>query len=231
MTRRSIFRWPNPQCGLCRLPLRDDDHLWCQTCLTSLPQPPYCQHCGATTLDASPHCGFCLRTPPHWDRLVRLGEYGFPLNRLIQQFKFQRQFWLGPPLARLLAAQITAPAPLLLPVPLHPWRRLLRGFNQSTVLATALAASLNTTVDTQSLRRIQRALPQHQLSRQARLQNLQQAFILKERKWPEHVAIVDDVVTTGSTVSVLSRLLREQGVRQIDIYCLGFTPPPKVSVR
>lgn len=221
---RSIFRWPNQQCALCRLPLRDGDHLWCQPCLTSLPQPPYCHRCGATAPEPVPHCGYCLRQPPSWDRLVRLGEYAFPLNRLIQQYKFQRKFWLSQPLARLLAAQLTDPAPLLLPVPMHPWRRLMRGFNQSALLADALAALTGGETDNRALRRTQWARPQHQLTRQARLQNLRQAFILNSRTWPAHVALVDDVVTTGSTVSVLAQLLRQQHVSRIDVYCLGFTP-------
>nr|WP_269093469.1 MULTISPECIES: ComF family protein [unclassified Photobacterium] len=221
---RSIFRWPNQRCALCRLPLRDGDHYWCQHCLASLPRPPYCQRCGATTLEPVSHCGHCLRQPPPWDRLVRLGEYGFPLNRLVQQYKFQGKFWLSQPLAGLLAEQMTEPAPLLLPVPLHPWRRLIRGFNQSALLADALAEITGGDTDHQALRRTLSARPQHQLSRKARLQNLKQAFILNKRVWPEHVAIVDDVVTTGSTVSVLSQLLRKQHVARIDVYCLAFTP-------
>ncbi|NAX45566.1 ComF family protein [Photobacterium halotolerans] len=221
---RSIFRWPNQRCALCRLPLRDGDHYWCQHCVASLPRPPYCRRCGATTLEPVSHCGHCLRQPPPWDQLVRLGEYSFPLNRLVQQYKFQGKFWFSQPLAALLAEQMTEPAPLLLPVPLHPWRRFIRGFNQSALLAEALAELTGGDADHQTLRRIQRARPQHQLSRKARQQNLQQAFILNKRVWPDHVAIVDDVVTTGSTVSVLSQLLRKQHIARIDVYCLAFTP-------
>ncbi|MGF1699841.1 ComF family protein [Photobacterium makurazakiensis] len=212
-----------PYCQLCRLPIPNGGKLWCHHCRQRFQQTPYCQRCGSNTLTMTPHCGRCLTKPPPWQHFVRLGEYQFPLRTLVHQLKFERKFWLAQPLGHLLAAQIQTPAPVVIPVPLHPLRRLYRSFNQSTLLADAIAEKTHSNCLPQAIRRKLYTQPQHQLSRQQRQRNLHGAFILKEQSLPNHVAIVDDVVTTGSTVAAIATLLQQNGVEQIDIYCLCFT--------
>ncbi|MEJ2764451.1 phosphoribosyltransferase family protein [Photobacterium sp. MCCC 1A19761] len=212
------------QCQLCQLPLDRNEPLWCEHCLARFPRLPYCRRCGATTPAPTSACGRCLSDPPPWQQCYRLGEYRFPLSQLIHQLKFGGKFWLAEPLGQQLASEITAPAPVLIPVPLHRHRRLHRSFNQSTLLAQAIARTLGSTCDSDALRRVRYTPPQHHLSRRERQQNLRQAFILKTRDLPDHVALVDDVITTGSTLTELTRLLLAQGCRQVDIYCLCYTP-------
>ncbi|MCD9545162.1 ComF family protein [Photobacterium carnosum] len=210
-------------CSLCQLPLTASEHFWCHHCLSQFPSSPYCQHCGTTTLTTIEHCGRCLTSPPLWHRLYRLGEYQPPLQQLVHQLKFCGKFWLARPLAQQLAHQITQPAPLLLPVPLH-WRRYCgRGFNQSHQLALALGAILNSHVDHHAFQRLRHTQPQQQLTQIQRQHNLHHAFRLRPIILPEHVAIVDDVVTTGATVDQLTRLLIRHGVKQVDIYTLCHT--------
>lgn len=212
------------QCQLCQLPLDREEQLWCRHCQARFPQPPYCHRCGATTPVPTSACGRCLSDPPPWQQCYRLGEYRFPLNRLIHQLKFSGKFWLAEPLGEQLAREISSPAPVLIPVPLHRRRRLQRSFNQSTLLAQAVARALGSRCDSDALRRVRHTPPQRDLSRRERQQNLHQAFILNTRDLPEHVALVDDVITTGSTLAELTRLLVSHGCRQVDIYCLCYTP-------
>ena len=212
------------RCPLCHLPTDDTHPVWCRHCVDRFPCPPYCRHCGNTLAADANHCGQCLTTPRPWQRFYRIGEYQFPLRHLIHQLKFQRKFWLAQPLGEMLAQQIEDPAPLLLPIPLHPLRLLQRGFNQSSLIAQAVAQQTGSQLSTQQLKRQRYTPPQHRLSKAQRQHNLAQAFILKGGKLPSHVALVDDVVTTGSTVAAAASVLRQQGVQRVDIYCLCYTP-------
>nr|WP_238529409.1 phosphoribosyltransferase family protein [Vibrio mimicus] len=114
-------------------------------------------------------------------------------------------------------------------MPLHWRRRWQRGFNQSDLLARELARSLPTQYDSQLFAR-RRATPHQQgLSKAQRIQNLSGAFVLNHQPNQQHIAIVDDVVTTGSTIRHLCDLLLDVGVQSIDIYCICRTPEPKDS--
>ncbi|EAR53801.1 hypothetical ComF-related protein [Photobacterium sp. SKA34] len=217
--RKLLFR----HCSLCQLPLEPNDDYWCHYCLSQFPSPPYCQRCGTSTLNAEQYCGQCLTTPPPWQRLYRLGEYQPPLPQLVSQFKFGKKFWLAKPLAKQLAKQITDPAPLLLPVPLHRWRYWQRGFNQSHYLALALARELNTQVDHNVLVRTRHTQAQKSLTKKQRKTNLANAFTIKDCALPQHVALVDDIVTTGTTVALLTKKLHLHGVKRVDIITICHT--------
>ncbi|MFW8629073.1 ComF family protein [Vibrio natriegens] len=221
------------QCGLCRLPLKTAQSpnalRWCSHCFQYLNPIRRCQHCGLAmqeTERSDTVCGECLAEPPPWQRLITLGDYAFPLSREVQRFKDHGESWHVEALTQLLAARISSPATLITSVPLH-WRRYLsRGFNQSDVLARHLAAHLHRHFDPKVFRRIQYADSQRGHTKTQREQNLQGAFILNKKPMYKHVAIVDDVVTTGSTVRQLCQLLLEVGVESIDIYCICRTPAP-----
>ncbi|WP_430521373.1 ComF family protein [Aliivibrio sp.] len=196
------------------------DVVWCEACLSYFAPVPRCQQCGLTTLIPVDKCGACLNHPPPWDRLICVGEYQRPLKPLIHQFKYQRKFWLAYDLAQLLAKHIEEPAPMLAPVPLH-WRRaLFRSFNQSELIAKHLATALEVDMKPNLFCRIKATQMQQGLDRVARKKNLLAAFKLNPTQLPEHIAIVDDVVTTGSTVTILTKLLKKAGVKRVDIYCI-----------
>ncbi|PSU32947.1 ComF family protein [Photobacterium lutimaris] len=224
ITQFTNFLRRDHRCQLCQLPVTGPHPIWCQHCLARFPCPPYCRHCGHTLLQDADQCGHCLNAPRPWQRFYRVGEYQFPLRQVIHQFKFQRQFWLASPLGELLAQQIDDPAPLLLPIPLHPIRRLQRGFNQSSLIAQVIAQRTGSRLATRRLRRQRYTAPQHRLSKTQRQHNLERAFTLTAKALPRHVALVDDVVTTGSTVAGAATLLHQHGVERVDIYCLCYTP-------
>ncbi|PML69370.1 amidophosphoribosyltransferase [Vibrio sp. 10N.222.55.F9] len=143
--------------------------------------------------------------------------------------KYADKFWFARDLSKLLASRIEYPAPLITSVPLH-WRRYThRGFNQSKLLADYTAQELGVESDV-LFRRIRSTASQQGLTKSVRLHNLKSAFALRKQDVqgtiPSHVAIIDDVVTTGSTVYQLCQLLLEVDVKRIDIYCICRTPEP-----
>ncbi|EHU9459440.1 ComF family protein [Vibrio vulnificus] len=216
-------------CPLCGLAMHNEPHsFWCQHCVRLFDAEPRCQRCGLPTLTVVPQCGQCLRSPPPWQRLYSLTPYRFPASHYVNQIKHQRKFWYGAHLAALLALRIDTPAPLLLSVPMHWRRQWRRGFNQSDVLAAQLARKLNRPFLAHAFTRLLHTPPQQGLNKRQRQHNLAGAFRLNQaalpHPLPKHVAIVDDVVTTGSTVRQLSQLLLAVGVESIDIYCLCRTP-------
>jgi len=216
------------QCPLCKLPL-GENHAYgvCNACQSWYQEIPRCLCCGLPTLVKVEQCGHCLSHPPLWNRLYCVGDYNFPLSHSIHQLKYQSQFWQARPLALRLAERIENPAPLITCVPLH-WKRLLRrGFNQSDQLAKNLATTLDVNYRADLFSRTIATPTQRNLSRSQRQGNLSGAFRLNQIPDADHIAIVDDVVTTGSTVRHLCHLLLEVGVKRIDIYCICRTPEPK----
>lgn len=228
--QKNIKRQIPQCCDLCGLSLDSDSIMTlCTACQLALTPQPRCQRCGLTTLSPMRECGRCLKQPPPWHALYCIGDYRYPLDHYIHQLKYQRQFWLAQPLAQQLATTITEPAPLLCAVPMH-WRRYLwRGFNQSDQLAQQLASELHVQYWPSLFHRRRATIPQKGLHKSQRRHNLAGAFHFTTpiHTLGSHVAIVDDVVTTGSTLKPLCHLLTAIGVTQIDIYCLCRTPEPR----
>ncbi|MGI2946038.1 phosphoribosyltransferase family protein [Vibrio diabolicus] len=230
-----MHRVLSSQCGLCRFPIHTPSHTntlrWCEHCLKYLTPIKRCQRCGLSLqkeeMSTDSICGECLSEPPPWQRLYTLGDYDFPLSREVQRFKDHGESWHVKALTQQLAQHITTPAPIITSVPLHWQRYLRRGFNQSDVLARHLAQQLKTNFDAKVFRRVRLAQSQRGNTKASREQNLKGAFVLNKRPPSSHVAIVDDVVTTGSTVRQLCHLLLEVGVESIDIYCICRTPAPR----
>ena len=197
----------------------------CGHCSRYFAPIPRCQRCGLPTPFEIAECGECLKYPPKWQRLYCVADYQPPLAQYVHRLKYERQFWQASKLAVLLAPRIETPAQVITFVPLHWGRYLRRGFNQSELIARSLARQLN--VPCQPLFKRVRATPQQQgLTKVERKRNLDRAFLLNGEIVADHIAIVDDVLTTGSTVQHLCELLLEAGVKSVDIYCICRTPEP-----
>ena len=216
-----------PNCHLCHLSLNPNEYVWCTYCRQHFSQLDYCHQCGLTLLPINAQCQHCEIKPPPWNTLYRLGEYRYPLNRIIHQFKQTPKEMIGKPLGIALAKQITTPAQLCIPVPIHPWRRWTRSFNQSTELAHHIAHYHRIAYDPNGFRRQRYTPDQKHLNREQRRHNVQSTFVLNRKHYPGHVAIIDDVITTGNTVKALTLLLKNKGVKHIDIYCVCVTPIEK----
>ncbi|MCG7390349.1 DNA utilization protein GntX [Pantoea sp. ACRSB] len=215
-------------CWLCRLPLRVAAHGLCSVCLSTLPPLPLlCPRCGLPAGSSRIVCGRCLRSPPPWQALVCVSGYQPPLSRWVRQLKFYRITALRVMLARLLLLSwleahrtrgLRRPD-LLLCVPLHKMRAWRRGYNQAALLAQPLARWLGCEFQ-EGVRRRRRGALQHRLSASQRRRNVRGAFQLEIAVRGRHIALIDDVVTTGNTVGEISRILLAQGAASVQIWCL-----------
>ncbi|HWK50058.1 MAG TPA: ComF family protein, partial [Steroidobacter sp.] len=205
--------WP-PRCGLCGRSAQQNLDL-CAGCEADLPlNDNACEHC-AEPLPASRSrlalCGRCLQRAPVFDACVAPFRYDFPVDRMIQGLKYRRELAYGRILGQLLARHLsqrdTRPE-LVIPVPLGVARYRERGFNQARELALPVCESLGLALRSDLIARQRETLEQASLDRSGRLKNTQQAFALTAPLKARHVAIVDDVVTTGSTVNEISKVLR-----------------------
>ena len=113
----------------------------------------------------------------------------------------------------------------LIPVPLHRSRLRQRGFNQATELAAPLARRFKLPLLPHSLKRIRATVAQSELNARLRTSNVRNAFAVTGTELPSHVALVDDVITTGSTIYECARILQRAGVKRVDVWALARTPP------
>lgn len=144
------------------------------------------------------------------------------MRHLLRTFKFQQRHACARLLGELLAARLATlsePPQLIIPVPLHPQRYRERGFNQALELGRPLSKRLNIPLGTQYCRRIRATVPQSELSAALRRRNLRGAFCVVETPPVNHVVLLDDIVTTGATVSELTRVLKRAGIARVDVWC------------
>lgn len=210
-------------CLLCRAP--SGEALLCPACADELPQLPgaRCPRCA----NASPGgeiCGRCQRHPPTYDRLIALYPYAAPLDRMVQQLKYGHQLalatWFG---KRLADACRDSGADLVMPMPLHPSRLAERGFNQSQEIARHTAAALALELDAQSCFRTRDTPPQAGLSLRERRRNVRNAFACRGDLQGRRILLIDDVVTTGSTVGECARTLYLHGAGEVVVGAVAHT--------
>ena len=222
-------------CTLCDLPLKDDSVPFfcrqCWACIRPL-QGPACPRChrpfasaAAVTHSPTHECHDCRTRNPFYQRVWAAYAYTPPLQDAIALFKYQRKVSLADSLGALLTQAIpqNLVTDLLMPVPLHPNRLRHREFNQSLLLADRIRPALQRPISYWNLVRTLDTDPQITLPRSARLQNLRQAFALRQ---PREVAgkrilLIDDVFTTGATVNECARVLLEAGAREVSVLALA----------
>ncbi len=201
----------------------------CARCLASLPVlEARCLRCAAP-LPRDGVCGQCLRALPHYDGALARYEYRFPVDRLVQRFKYAGDLavgrWLSLELARRVRAE-TQPE-LLVPVPVTNARLRSRGFNQAAQIARVLSRALGVPASMRVLERTREAPPQLALGRRARRANLRGAFRCRRELRGRHVALIDDVLTTGATADAAARVLKRAGAARVDVWTLARTPDPR----
>ncbi len=210
-------------------------------CATCEPQLEWildvaCSRCGLPVLtpDAA-GCPRCRQAPPRLAGIRAAWRHDGVARRLVHALKYGGLRALAPLLAVALEAALTRTPPLtgvLVPVPLHPARERQRGFNQSLVLARALAARRRPAlpVVSGSLRRVRATSPQTHRDPEARRRNVTGAFVCADRSLAGETAIlVDDVATTGATLEACAEALRAAGVRAV--YALTLTRATGLDAR
>lgn len=231
-----------PTCVLCGAPGAAGLDL-CAGCHADLPLiGPHCARCaqpfsgqknpsGESGSNAAGLCGRCQREPPPFERCTAAFRYEDPLPTLVGSMKFQSKLNLVRLLGELLADALKdesrrpgwQPPAAILPVPLHPQRLRSRGYNQALELARVVSRRLAIPVDSGCCQRRRPTQAQAELNERRRLTNIRGAFEVTSEV-PRQLAILDDVVTTGATVSELARVLKRAGCEQIDIWALARTP-------
>ena len=219
---QTLGRWLLPwRCLVCRE--RGEGGDLCGACRAALPVAvAACARCALPLPAPAPACRRCLRSPPPWQAAHAAFAYGFPLDRLLPRFKFHGDLAVGRVLADLWCARLPAARPAaLVPVPLHRSRLRERGYDQALELARVLARHGGLPVRADALWRPRATARQSELAAKARRRNVAGAFALRGPPLPPHVALVDDVMTTGATLRACTQMLRAAGVKRVDVWVLA----------
>lgn len=198
----------------------------CEGCRMELPRnDPACARCAQPLEVAAALCGACLRRPPRFDAAQCAFRYAYPVDHLVRALKFRGAVLQARVLGELLAEHIErCPQPLpacLIPVPLAQRRFEMRGYNQAIEIGRALERRLGIPLRTDLVARTRETIEQAGMKKHQRRRNVRGAFALTARLPVEHIAIVDDVVTTGSTVNELTRVLKRAGTERVDVWAVA----------
>ncbi len=215
-------------CAACGCLPSETEPAFCSACGEELVwlQEPFCPRCGRPGGEGL--CPACRRVEPAFDRARSLLAYAGAVGRAVRRFKYRRSLAAGAELAGMIARRTPrehlAGAELLLPVPLHPWRRLRRGFNQACVLFRPLARRQGLRLAAGLLRRRRHTRPQVGLDAAARRENVAGAFELArgaaKRVRGRRVLLLDDVFTTGATAAECARVLKGAGAAWVGVLTL-----------
>lgn len=199
----------------------------CSGCHSALPINEHaCVQCGIpfdTELDETT-CGQCQRVAPAFDRCLALYRYEAPMDTLITRLKFHHRLAIARLLSTLMQGKIRNLDPLpeaILPVPLHPSRLRERGFNQALEIARPIARALHIPLLLHECERTRATVMQSSLPAKQRSKNVKGVFRVSRAIPYQHIAIIDDVMTTGQTVGELAKVLRAAGVPRIDVWVVA----------
>jgi len=220
-------------CLLCR---QASPEAVCAACLQSslARSGKACLQCGIALNTAGQRCGACLQHPPAFDITICATDYQPPQDQLVLALKFAHQLPLAVLLARAIRDAILRQPGLVLPdlicpVPLSPQRLQERGFNQALEIARPLAAMLGVACLPYAIHRVRHTQQQAMLAPADRRRNIAKAFSPAADYLPQlqvrHIAIVDDVITTGMTLHEIATMLKRYGAKQVSNYVFARTPP------
>lgn len=229
------------RCLLCQktvLPQSANENIEiCVKCLSGLPYNEVsCRQCALplmAEIGEDVLCGRCIKKPPAFDYVYSPLRYEDDVIRLVHQLKFSEKITFSRTLGEIMFEcwQVAAnkkgkedKLDCLLPVPLHQSRMRQRGFNQSIELSRVMAKKLELPIAYNMASRVRRTTAQTGLDATQRRRNIKGAFDGVDKLSAKHVLIIDDVMTTGSTVDELSRLLKKKGVERVGVLCLARAP-------
>ncbi|MDR0439366.1 MAG: ComF family protein [Candidatus Accumulibacter sp.] len=207
------------------------EKILCPACAGDLPRLPVlrCPSCALPTASGET-CGRCLAHPPHYDRTFAVFDYAFPLDKLIQSFKYGHRLalaaCLGQELTRLAQeSRLESTVDLVVPLPLHPARLRERGFNQALELARPVAGTLGLPLDFRVCARIRQTPAQAGLPWKQREKNVRGAFHCARDLSGQRILLVDDVMTTGASLDECARTLKRRGAAEVTLLVVARTLP------
>ncbi|MFL6620338.1 MAG: double zinc ribbon domain-containing protein [Povalibacter sp.] len=226
--RVSACIWP-PTCVLCggsgRAPATD----LCAECEADLPlNLPACAMCAEPLAgNSSVHllCGECIRRKPKFDRATCAFRYAYPVDHLVRGLKYRNAVAYARVLGDLLATQIAKRCndlpDFIVPVPLADQRFRTRGYNQALEIGRRLERRLGIPMITDAATRTRETSEQAGLDQKARRRNIRGAFAIAGKFPAANIAIIDDVITTGSTANELARVLKRAGAKRVQIWAVA----------
>ncbi|GAA0727543.1 ComF family protein [Sphingomonas japonica] len=214
-----------PRCPACGA-VTGADHRFCVDCWAALRflGPPWCAGCALPfeyDRGADTQCPQCLSDPPRHRGVRAAVAYGDVARDVVLKLKYGRRLGHAATIARLLVRHLPEEADLIVPVPLHRWRIWTRGYNQSALIATALGSAGARRVDLHAIKRTKATPVLRGLGRSGRRKALAGAFAITRRETVagRHVALIDDVYTTGATADACTAALRRAGAASVTILC------------
>jgi ComF family protein len=219
-----------------RMELANHQHVEiCETCFKILPHNDCCcVRCSlplAEEMAAAVLCGRCIKKAPAFDYAYSLFRYEDNIIPLVHQLKFSEKITYARTLGELLLLKLMAKLPdvtqrpdCLLPVPLHPARLRQRGFNQSIEIARVISSSLQIPIEYDAVIRQRKTTSQAGLDARQRQKNIRGAFHVVSAIKAEHILIIDDVMTTGSTVNELASVLKKNSIQRVGVLSVARAP-------
>lgn len=237
-----VYKWTNKllirlfpyRCLLCGDPQDSQARAidLCHRCRDALAKNSSpCESCGLPIpVDASNRlCTHCIQRRPTYDQITAPYLYQAPLDGFVTRLKFQGRLNYGPLLADLMRAGLKPERPqpeILLPAPLHSKRLQERGFNQAAEVTRWLSKRLEIPWSADLLQRVRYTKAQSGLDRKQRHQNVRGSFLFRPDINYRHIAIIDDVVTTGATAEAMASAVKAEGIETVEIWALARTPEP-----
>ena len=201
----------------------------CEGCLTDMPWHD-CAQCPQCSLPAYDDqlCGHCINSPPDFDATRALFRYEFPVQQMLQRYKYGELLALGETFGNLLgnhiaANRLTALPDLIIPMPLHPQRLKERGFNQSLEIARVVSKNLGARLDHRACERIKLSPPQASLPLKERVKNMKGAFTCLQSLHGQSILVIDDVMTTGASLNALAKTLKKAGAGRVECWVVART--------
>ncbi len=202
-------------------------HAFCAACCADLPwhDAPACPVC-ALPAPGGQVCGACLQQPPAFDATVTVLDYAFPVDALLQRYKYDGLITMAEPLAELLLTGLGGrPLPdAVIPMPLHPQRLRERGYNQALEIARVVACRLDVTLATRACSRTRHTPPQAGLTLEQRRRNMRGVFACQADLRGRHIALLDDVMTSGASLDALARAVKAAGAAHVECWAVARTP-------
>lgn len=167
-------------------------------------------------------CGACITSPPPSGHCISVLHYDSPVDYLIKHMKYHNQLSIADLMGKLIANKVKQQGKSLpeqiIPIPLHIDRLLQRGYNQAIEIGKTASRELNIPLNLTDCARVRSTTPQFDLPASERGSNIKGAFEISSQMKSKHVALIDDVMTTGSTVREVAHVLLKSGVTQVDIW-------------
>lgn len=211
------------RCVLCDAQTQDTIAI-CESCWPDLPWTTQhsCPQCALPTQGEV--CGSCLTHPPFFYHTQALFSYAYPVDAMLQAFKYQHQLYLGDMFGQLGFEQFDPKGvDCILPMPMHSARLQERGFNQSLELAKSVGKPFQIPIAVHHCQRIKNTPPQASLPLKDRVNNIKGAFRCDDYFMGKHVAIVDDVMTSGASLNELAKTLKQAGASNVSCWVMART--------